>query len=398
MSQSTDTRFSRIKVGEIAELSHRITADDLARFAELSGDRNRLHLDPDYAARTPLKAPVAHGMLGAAFISAVIGNRLPGDGALWFAQSLEFLLPVRVGDTLTVRAEVLAKDERQHVVELATDVFNQHRQKVTTGVAKVKVMEQEPLQARPVVRVPRTALIVGATGGIGRAICTQLAADGFALALHYRSDRAAAERLRDGLLGGGSRAHLVAGDITDAASVRELVSVADSLLGGIGVLVNCASAQVASQPFAVLDWSDFARHLDVSVGGAFSLARAVVPIMEQQGGGRIIHLTSQAVETPNGEWLPYITAKAALNGFSRSLAVELAPRGIRVNLVSPGMTDTEMIADIPEKARLLVAARTPLKRLARPEDVAGAVSFLASDRADFLTGETIRVNGGQVML
>ena len=392
------SRFERIRVGDHAELTHRVTPEDLQRFAELSGDRNRLHLDASYAARTPMKAPVAHGMLGASFISAVIGNRLPGDGALWFAQSLEFLLPVRPGDVLTVRAEVMAKHERQGIIELTTDIFNQHKQKVTTGRAKVKVMEEEQ-PAAPVARTPpTTALVVGATGGIGRAVCTQLAADGFDLALHCHRDRAPGEALQQQLTAPGRKIALVQADVVSDSQVRDMVDAVERQLGGIGVLVNCASARIASQPFQVLDWDDIEAHLAVSVHGGFNLARHVVPIMERQGGGRIIIITSQAVETPNGDWLPYVTAKSALNGFARALAVELAPKGIRVNLVSPGMTDTELVADIPEKTRLLVAARTPLQRLARPEDVAGAVAFLASARADFLTGETIRVNGGQVML
>jgi 3-oxoacyl-[acyl-carrier protein] reductase len=421
------SRFERIQIGDRAELTHRVTAEDLHRFVELSGDHNRLHLDADYAARTPLKAPVVHGMLGVSFISAVIGNRLPGDGALWFAQSLEFLLPVRVGDTLTVCVEVTSKLDRENVIELTTDILNQYKQKVTTGVAKIKVMEEAqpsqsvtPVQIRaalvvgptgvtkvkedvqpnkPVSRVPpKTALVVGATGGIGRAVCAQLAADGFDLALHSHRDHELGDALQRSLAAYMRQMHVVQADITDDGQVRDLIETTDRLLGGIGVVVNCASARIASQPFGVLDWTDLEVHLAVSVHGAFNLARHVVPVMERQGGGRIIQITSQAVDTPNGNWLPYVTAKAALGGFSRALAVELAPKGIRVNLVSPGMTDTELIGDIPEKTRLLIAARTPLKRLARPEDVAGAVAFLASDRADFLTGETIRVNGGQVML
>jgi 3-oxoacyl-[acyl-carrier protein] reductase len=95
--------------------------------------------------------------------------------------------------------------------------------------------------------------------------------------------------------------------------------------------------------------------------------------------------------------LPYIAAKGALDSFCRALALELGPKNIRVNIVSPSMTDTGQIADVPERERLLTVAKTPLRRLARPEDVAGAVAFLASDRAGFLTGETIRVNGGQFM-
>ena len=103
-------------------------------------------------------------------------------------------------------------------------------------------------------------------------------------------------------------------------------------------------------------------------------------------------------EQPKSELLSYITGKTALNGFVKALAFELAPKGIRINLVSPGMVDTPLIADIPEKVRLLAAAQTPLRTLATAEDVAGAVSFLASDKSNYLTGETIRVNGGQFML
>ena len=114
--------------------------------------------------------------------------------------------------------------------------------------------------------------------------------------------------------------------------------------------------------------------------------------------GKFIALTTLYTEQPKSELLSYITGKTALNGFVKALAFELAPKGIRINLVSPGMVDTPLIADIPEKVRLLSAAQTPLRTLATAEDVAGAVSFLASDKSNYLTGETIRVNGGQFML
>ena len=137
-------RIDQIQVGDTAEIVHTVTADDLARFVELTGDDNKLHTDAGYAAKTSFKKPVAHGMLAAAFISTVIGTKLPGDGALWFAQNLEFLLPVRIGDTLTVRVEVAKKLERERVLELKTDIFNQHRQKVTTGSAKVRIIGSSP--------------------------------------------------------------------------------------------------------------------------------------------------------------------------------------------------------------------------------------------------------------
>ena len=114
--------------------------------------------------------------------------------------------------------------------------------------------------------------------------------------------------------------------------------------------------------------------------------------------GKIINITTKFIEEPKPGWAHYIASKSGLSGLSKALALELAPKGIRVNLVSPGITETDLIANMPEKVKLLNAAQTPLRRIARPEDVANAISFLASTKSDYLTGETIRVNGGQVML
>ena len=126
--------------------------------------------------------------------------------------------------------------------------------------------------------------------------------------------------------------------------------------------------------------------------------RVFVPDWEERKFGKFIAISSLATERLSAQWLPYITSKTALNGFVKALAFELAPKGIRINLVSPGMVETSLIADMPEKAKLLSAAQTPLRTLASVDDVAGVISFLASEKSNYLTGETIRVNGGQVML
>jgi 3-oxoacyl-[acyl-carrier protein] reductase len=393
-------KFDEIQVGMVSELVHRLTEEDVKRFVDLTGDDNPLHIDPAYAAKTSYRKPVVHGMLGASFISTVIGTKLPGDGALWFAQNLEFLLPVRVGDTLTVRAEVLKKDERSRVIELQTDIFNQHRQPVTKGIAKVKVVEREAPEA-PVSGaspVKRVALVIGGSGGIGSAAALALAQSGFDVAVHYHRNADAAKLLVERIGAAGGNAMACAADIGNPAEVNDLVSKVAGRLGSINVLVNCATAKIASIKFADLKWEDFEQHMHNQIKGAFHLVSAVVPGMEAGGYGKIIHLNSQAFDTPSASWLPYITAKGALTGFSRALAFDLAPKGIRVNSVAPGMTDTDQIADIPERVKLVTAAKTPLGRLATPEDVAKAIVFLASDQSDYLCGETIRVNGGQVML
>lgn len=391
-------KYQTISVGDKAELTHTITQRDVEHFVELTGDDNRLHVDKSYAETTIFKKPVAHGMLGASFISTVIGTQLPGDGALWFAQSIEFLAPVRVGDTITVQAEVLKKYDRDHIIELQTDIYNQNKQKVTVGIAKVKIIEPiAPLAVTSVPEKRKVALVVGATGGIGRAVCRQLANDGFSIAIHYHSNKQVALELKNEIES-STTAIVCCADIVDAGQVQKMMEEIARKLDGLTVVVNCATVKLAVIPFAALTWQDLQSHLDTNIKGIFHVAQSAAPLLEQHSCGKIINFTTQAIEAPTSGWLSYITAKSALHGFSKALAVELAPKGITVNMVSPGMTDTELIADIPEKARLMTAARTPLRRIAKPEDIAGAVSFLASGRSDFMTGETLRINGGQVMI
>ncbi|HVJ42751.1 MAG TPA: SDR family oxidoreductase [Dongiaceae bacterium] len=391
-------KFDDIEVGQFAEMTHKMTMEDLARFVELTGDDNRLHTDASFAAQTSFKKPVAHGMLGASFISTVIGTKLPGDGALWFAQNLEFLLPVRLGDELTIRAEVLRKIDRMNIVELQTDIFNQHRQKVTTGIAKVKIVEQVAVVPKLAESGRRVALVIGGSGGIGGAICRMLASDGFDVAVHSFRNKGAADKIVADIVEMGGSSASYSADISSPSDVTEMVQRVVRQFGTITALINCATGSMAPHKLDELHWSDVDEQLTTTIRGAFNLSQSVIPIMVESGRGKIINITSHYIEAPVANLLPYITAKSALAGYSRALAFDLAPRGIQVNLVSPGMTDTDLIADVPERIRLLTAARTPLRRLALPEDVAAAVSFLASDRSNFVTGETIRVNGGQMML
>jgi 3-oxoacyl-[acyl-carrier protein] reductase len=393
------SRFEDIQVGDRAELVHVITAGDVEAFVDLTGDDNKLHVDSDYASQTAFKKPVVHGMLGASFISTIIGTKLPGDGALWFSQSLEFMLPVRVGDKITVTAEVTKKLNREKIVELQTDIFNQNRQKVTAGSAKVKIIEQQEAEVTKPVVPMKIALVVGATGGIGQAVTRRLAQDGFDVALHYFTNENMAKKLCGEVVDSGQNCHIYGADITDENQITAMFSEIVRKFGTLTTLVNCATVKVANCKFSALEWSEVQAHFDVNIKGAFWLAKNTLPLMQDQKYGRIINFTTQYIEgTPPTELLAYVTAKSALSGFTKSLAVECAPFGITVNMISPGMTDTELIADIPEKTRLMTAAKTPLRRLAEPGDIAGAVSYIASESAGFVTGETLRINGGQVML
>lgn len=398
------TRFEEIQIGDTAEIVHTITEEDIKRFVDLTGDDNKIHIDKEFAWKTSFKKPVAHGMLSAAFISTIIGTKIPGDGALWYSQSLEFLLPVRVNDIITVYAEVTGKINRTKSIELRTDIYNQDKKKVIAGKAQVKVVEQE-ISVRKTdenqgEEEMRVALVIGATGGIGSCACEKLAASGFHLAVHYNKNQPKARQIAAKIFSATNREPFVlSGDITREKEVSDIITKVERRLGNIDLILNCATVKIPSIKLEQLDWEDLQKQIDINIKANFNIVKATVPGMKKRNKGKYIFLTTQFTEsTPPPQMLPYVTAKYALNGFTKALAVELAPFNIQVNMVSPGMTDTDLISDIPEKVRMIVAAKTPLRRLGKPEDVAGAIAFLASEGANFITGETIRVNGGQVML
>jgi 3-oxoacyl-[acyl-carrier protein] reductase len=393
-------KIESFSIGDKAEISHKITKEDITKFAELTGDDNKLHVDNEFASKTSFKKPVVHGMLGASFISTIIGTKLPGDGALWYSQSLEFLRPVRIGDEITVKAEIKKITERTNEIELSTEIFNQFMQKVTTGTAKVKIIEQETesSQKKENQQNKKVALIIGATGGIGEATCIQLAKDGFSLAIHYNRNLNKAQSILKKVEELGEKATIVSADINNTEQVKELTDKVIRKFETITVLVNASTPNIPNIKFKNLKWEHINEHILLNIKGTFNLLQHIIPVMEKNKYGKIVNLTTEYTNQPVSELSHYITGKAALEGFTRALAFELAPKGIRLNLVSPGMTDTGLIADVPEKVKLLTASRTPLRRIANPADIANTIAFLASEKSDFLTGETIRVNGGNVMI
>lgn len=393
-------RYEDIFIGQKESLSHKVTQSDIEKFVDLSGDDNKLHVNKEFAAKTSFKKPVVHGMIGASFISTIIGTKIPGDGALWFSQTLEFLLPVRVGDEITVTAEVTKKSDRDRTIELNVEIQNQNRQVVTRGVSKVKVLEEleEAVETLKKETEKKVALVVGATGGIGSAVARQLAEDGYDVILNYHSNKEKANRLKKEIEEQTqSKAYTIQADINEERDIENLVEQAMREAYRIDCYVNCASTPIPPINVTELNYSDFEKQMDLNIKINLSFIKKLLPQMIERKCGKIITVGSLFSDKPNPNLVHYATAKAALEGFTRAMAFELAPKGIHVNMVSPSMIATDLTADIPEKMKLLSAMQTPLRRLATPEDVAGAVSFLASEKSDYLSGEVIRINGGQIM-
>lgn len=392
--------FEAILVGETHALVKIITEADVRKFVEMTGDDNPLHVNRAYAETTAFKDIVVHGMLGASFISTVIGTKLPGTGALWVSQNMEFLLPVRLGDELTISCTVLKKHERERMLELDTRIVNQNQKVVLTGQGKVKVLATTAPQSQtvPVART-KVAIVTGGAGGIGKAICLRLARNGYHVVVNYRgqADRAA-QIVAEINEAGKARAIAVQADISSQGGAEKLYQKACQEFGGVSVLVNNASPHINPKAFSATEWGDVQQQIDVQVKGAFLMTRACVPEMSANHWGRIVNITSQVIDSaPSVSWTGYAMAKGALAVFSNYMAAELGPQGITVNCVSPGMCETALIGDISEKAQLMIARQTPLRRLAKPVDVAAAVAYLVSDEAGFVTGDTIAVNGGMAM-
>ena len=211
-----------------------------------------------------------------------------------------------------------------------------------------------------------------------------------------KSERAAASLVRE-LEDRGGSASMVKADVTDAVEAARLVEVA-SAERGLDILINNAGPKIKSLPYADLGWTDMQLAHEQIVAPVFHVTQAALPVLKASKGRVVNVLSSAALGRTAHNWLPYVSAKAALLALSKNLAQELGPMGVRVNMVSPSMTETDLTAEVPDRIRQMVVSRTPLRRLGTPEDVAGAVLFLVSPFADFVTGENLLVTGGDVML
>jgi 3-oxoacyl-[acyl-carrier protein] reductase len=225
-----------------------------------------------------------------------------------------------------------------------------------------------------------------------------LAAKGWAVAINYWRSKAAADAIVDEIGKGGGRAIAVQADVRDETAVEALITDVGERLGAPGLLVNAATADLESVRASDLGWEAFERHLAYQVKAVLKLCQAVHPAMVAAGGGAIVNIVSQVTaNSPPASAADYVTAKYALLGLSKALAVDWAEQNIRVNMVSPSLVRTDLTQGHHERVFKLEAARTPLRRLATAHDAASAVAWLASDEAAFLTGVNLFVTGGQSM-
>lgn len=242
----------------------------------------------------------------------------------------------------------------------------------------------------------QTAIVTGGSRGIGRAVAVRLAKDGMNLVINYRGNSAAAEETERLCRELGAEVLLVQGDVSLAEDCEKLAAQAKEAFGRVDVLVNNAGI-TRDGLLARMTEEDFRAVLDVNLVGPWNMMKAVNRIMMKQRYGRIVNLSSVTGLMGNMGQTNYAAAKAGILGMTKSYAREVASRGITVNAVAPGFIDTDMTEAMPEGAKDKIITGIPMGRTGKPEDVAEAVAFLASEQAGYITGEVLRVDGGMAM-
>lgn len=241
----------------------------------------------------------------------------------------------------------------------------------------------------------KTALVTGGAKGIGAAVCRALAKDGYNIALNFNTSENEALRLKNELSVITS-VEIFKADVSDSAEVKKMFSEIENVFGGVDVLVNNAGI---SEQALFTDITDemWQKMIGTNLTGAFNCCRCALPYMIREKSGSIINIASMWGEVGASMEVHYSAAKAGLIGLTKALAKEVGLSGITVNAVSPGVVLTDMMAQFSDEDKKVLADETPMGVLGTPEDIASAVSFLASEKARYITGQVVSVNGGFVI-
>jgi len=242
----------------------------------------------------------------------------------------------------------------------------------------------------------KTAVVTGGSRGIGRAIALQLAEKGANVVVNYTSNSEAALEVVKRIEEMGASAKAVKADVSKGGEVENLVNEVLNTFGSIDILINNAGITRDNLIIRMTE-QEFDEVLSTNLKGAFICTKAVSKVMIKQKSGKIINVSSVVGIIGNAGQSNYAAAKAGLIGFTKSMAKELAKRGINVNAVAPGFIETDMTGKLPDKVKEEFAKNIPLMRAGKPEDVAKAVLFLVSEYSDYITGQVINIDGGMVM-
>lgn len=379
------------KVGDQRSFEHLFTQEQVEAYAKLVGDHNPMHVNAEFARKALGDEPVVHGMLAASLVSTLVGMHIPGPGALWQSFQVSWRQPIRSGDLIRFEAKVTSTHPSTQTMELEITGTN-----VATGAicldgkGRVMTIEEEKAVEDKTSLVDKVVLVSGASGELGAAICRDLAANQVKTIALGRNEN----RLR-GLQSelGESMVDVFACDLRDAAKLTEVLNkvVASHKVFGF---VHVAAPSLSN--LEVLDGQMLEALQEQWQVNVFAFQQIVSTLAKHMhDGGSIVHILTQYVfDTPPAKLAHYVSAKAAAHALVRSMALELGPKGIRCNSVSPGMMNTAYSKNVPLRIKQIEAASNPMRRLCAVEDVARTVTYLCGPGAAFVNGVNLPVTGG----
>ncbi len=336
--------------------------------------------------------------------STSVGMRIPGRRATFLEFTASMRREIRLNTTYKLNGLISHVSRAGRIIKKTISITGAGTDaslldgKVAVVVnpdhAKMPDMKQLKDSAMELGIKDKVVVVTGASRGIGETIARLFALHGAKVVVNYFRGETDAKRIADDITANNGEAIAVRADVSDAEQVREMIRKTVERFSRVDILVNNAVRDFKPTPFLKLDWDDVQKDMDVTLKGAFNCCKEVIPLMLSSGGGKIINISTIAVETPPPNQSKYVCSKSALVGLTRSLAVEFASRNIQVNCVVPNFVETDLISHIPEVYRKKIADDTPMRRNSTAQDVAKAVVFLASSYSSFTTGQKVMVTGG----
>lgn len=336
--------------------------------------------------------------------STSVGMRIPGRRATFLEFSAAIHGEIRLNTTYKLNGLVSHVSRAGRIVKKTVSVTGADAGtslldgKVAIVVnpdhAKMPDMKQLRDAALELGIKGKVVIVTGASRGIGETTARLFALHGAKVVVHYFRGETDAKRISDDINANNGEAVAIRADVSNAEQVKEMIRKTVERFSRVDILVNNAVRDFKPTSFLKLDWDEVQKDIDVTLKGAFYCCKEVIPLMLLSGGGRIINISTVAVETPPANQAKYVMSKSALVGLTRSLAVEFAANNIQVNCVVPNFVETDLVSHIPEIYRKKIADDTPMRRNATATDVAKAVVFLASSYSSFTTGQKVMVTGG----
>lgn len=392
-------RLEEIETGQCDGFEFRVTEKAVSAFLSLltdgfaSADRNIV--------QEQFHIP---NLLAIFLFSTSVGVSLPGASATFveFAANTEY--EVEPDQLYRLKAEVSHVSRSTRTVKKRVTICEVERNQKTLIRGKITALVNEQQRRMPTMEElsestdlglgGKVVVITGASRGIGETTAKLFALMGAKVVVNYHRGVEDATRVVDEIIGAGGQAISACADVSRADEVKSLVSAATEKYGTVHILVNNAVGDYRPIPFLELSWDEIQKEIDVTVKGAFHCCREIVPLMLAAGCGKIINVSSVAVDNPPRDQSKYVLAKSALVGLTRSLSIELAAKNIQVNMVVPSFVETDLVSHIPKAFRQKIGRDTPMQRHASSTEVAQAIVFLASAFSGFTTGQKLLVTGG----